>query len=292
MNALPLPLSKNLVIGIGIALLLLIALSLFTVNETQKAVRFQFGEIVETYDQPGLHFKIPLINNVRKFDARVQTLDTDPERFLTVEKKNVIVDSFVKWRIANVGRFYTAVAGDPTRANLRLDQIIKDGLRSEFSKRTLQEAVSGDRQQIMEVISSTARNEASKLGIAVIDVRIKRIDLPAEVSSSVFRRMRAERERVARDFRSRGAEAAERIQADADRQGTVILAEAFRDAESMRGEGDAKAAEIYANAYKQDADFYSFYRSLNAYRGSFNGANDIIVLQPDSEFFQFFKKTQ
>lgn len=290
MNALPLP--KNVIIGIVIAVLLLIALSIFTVHETQKALRFQFGEIIETYEQPGLHFKVPLINNIRKFDARVQTLDTEPERFLTAEKKNVIVDSFVKWRIANVGRFYTSVAGDATRANLRLDQIIKDGLRSEFSKRTLQDAVSGDRQQIMDVISSTARAEASELGIEVLDVRIKRIDLPAEVSTSVFRRMRAERERVARDFRSRGAEAAERIQADADRQGAVILAEAFRDAESMRGEGDAKAAEIYATAYTQDSDFYSFYRSLGAYRSSFNGNNDIIVLQPDSEFFQFFKKAQ
>ena len=290
MNTPQLPISKNALLGIVAAVIVLLAFSVFTVHETETAIRFQFGEIVAADYEPGLHFKFPLINNVRKFNAQVQTLDTDPERFLTVEKKNVIVDSFVKWRIANVGRFYTAVAGDPTRANLRLDQIIKDGLRSEFSKRTLQEAVSGDRRQIMDVLSSTASDEASKLGIEVLDVRIKRIDLPAEVSSSVFRRMRAERERVARDFRSRGGEAAERIQADADRQSTVILAEAYRDAESMRGEGDAKAAEIYAKAYGKDAEFYRFYRSLNAYRSSFGGSGDIIVLEPDSEFFDYFNK--
>ena len=288
MNIPQLPFSRNVLLGLIAAVFIIIAFSVFTVHETQTAIRFQFGEIVEADYEPGIHFKFPVINNIRKFDARVQTLDTEPERFLTVEKKNVIVDSFVKWRIANVGRFYTAVAGDPTRANLRLDQIIKDGLRSEFSKRTLQEVVSGDRQQIMEILYSTARDEANELGIEVVDVRIKRIDLPAEVSSSVFRRMRAERERVARDFRSRGGEAAERIQADADRQSTVILAEAFRDAEATRGEGDAKSAEIYAKAYGKDAEFYSLYRSLNAYRTSFGQLDDIIVLQPDSEFFKYF----
>ena len=290
MNIPQLPFSRNALLGIVAAVFIIIAFSVFTVHETQTAIRFQFGEIVQSDYEPGIHFKFPIINNIRKFDARVQTLDTEPERFLTVEKKNVIVDSFVKWRIANAGRFYTAVAGDPTRANLRLDQIIKDGLRSEFSKRTLQEAVSGDRRQIMDVLSSSASAEASELGIEVLDVRIKRIDLPSEVSSSVFRRMRAERERVARDFRSRGAEAAERIQADADRQSTVILAEAFRDAEAMRGEGDAKAAEIYANAYGKNAEFYSLYRSLNAYRSSFGQREDIIVLQPDSEFFKYFNQ--
>jgi membrane protease subunit HflC len=235
---------------------------------------------------------VPFINNVRTYDRRVQTLDTDPERFLTAEKKNVIVDSFVKWRIADVARFYTAVAGDATRANLRLDQIIKDGLRSEFSKRTIKEVVSGDRAQIMEIISTSAALEAKELGIESLDVRIKRIDLPPDVSNSVFRRMRAERERVARDFRSRGAEAAERIQADADRQRTVILAEAYRDAERARGEGDAQAAEIYAKAYSNDPDFYSFYRSLNAYRTGLGNPNDILVLEPDSDFFKFFKSQQ
>lgn len=289
MAKLRLPISKNSGFAALVAFVVLLGLSVFTVDETQTAIRFRLGEIVEADYQPGLHFKVPFINNVRKYDARVQTLDTDPERFLTAEKKNVIVDSFVKWRIADVGRFYTAVAGDSTRANLRLDQIIKDGLRSEFSKRTLQEVVSGDRKQIMDILTTNTSREANQLGIDVLDVRIKRIDLPSEVSSSVFRRMQAERERVARDFRSRGAEAAERIRAEADRQSTVILAEAYRDAEHTRGEGDAKAAEIYANAYTKDADFYGFYRSINAYRSAFEGKGSIFVLQPDSKFFKYFK---
>ena len=271
------------------ALAVLVFSSIFTVHETQTAVRFQFGEIVDSDYKPGLHFKLPLINTIRKFDARLQTLDTEPERFLTAEKKNVTVDSFVMWRIAEAKRFYTAVAGNPARANLRLDQIIKDGLRSEFSKRTLKEVVSGDRQQVMESISQAANLEAEKLGIKVTDVRVKRVDLPDDVSGSVFARMRAERERVARDFRSRGQEAAERIRANADRQRTVLLAEAYRDAETKRGEGDAIAAETYARTYGNDPDFYSFYRSLSAYRQSFGNGDNIMVLEPKgSEFFKFF----
>jgi membrane protease subunit HflC len=281
--------SSSALIVVIVAVLALAATAIFTVDETQTAIRFQLGEIVQSDYQPGLHFKFPLINNVRKFDKRLQTLDAEPDRFLTVEKKNVIVDAFVKWRIGNVGRYYTTVGGDPTQANLRLDQIIKDGLRSEFSKRSLQDAVSGERTQIMDVLSTAANNEAGQLGVEVVDVRIKRIDLPAEVSSSVYARMRAERERVARDFRSRGLEAAERIRADADRQSTVIVAEAYRDAEKVRGEGDAVAAETYANAFTRDPEFYAFYRSLNAYRSSFSGQNDLLVLDPSSEFFRYFK---
>lgn len=281
-------LSRNTLIGIVVAVVILGAFSIFTVNEAQTAIRFRLGEIVQTDYQPGLHFKVPFINNIRKFDARVQTLDLEPERFLTVEKKNVIVDAFVKWRIGQVGRFYTAVAGDYLQANLRLDQIVKDGLRSEFSKRTLQEVVSGERTQIMEVLSALIVQEARQLGIEAVDVRIKRIDLPDAVTSSVYERMRSERERVAREFRSQGAEAAERIQADADRRRTVLLAEAYRDAERLRGEGDARAADIYAQAYGQEADFYRFHRSLNAYRNSFGSKDDLIVLQPDSDFFRYF----
>lgn len=276
-----------ILIGV-VVVLVLTSMSVFTVQEHETAIRFRLGEMVQSDYEPGLHFQFPLINNVRKFDKRIQTLDTEPERFLTVEKKNVIVDSFVKWRILNVGRFYTAVAGDVTRANLRLDQITKDGLRSEFSKRLLQDVVSGDRVQIMEILSTTVDSEARQIGIEVVDVRIKRIDLPADVSDSVFRRMRAERERVARDFRSRGAEAAERIRAEADRQRTVLLAEAYRDAERVRGEGDAQAAEVYAAAFNQGPEFYSFYRSLNAYRNTFQSRDDVLVLQPDSDFFRFF----
>lgn len=281
-------LSKNVLIGLAVVTLFFIVFCLFTVKETETAIRFRLGEIVASNYEPGLHAKWPFINNIRKLDARVQTLDTEPERFLTAEKKNVIVDSFVKWRIADVKRFYTAVGGDFLRANLRLDQIIKDELRSEFSKRTLQEVVSGDRGQIMQILSMTAKQEAVKLGIDALDVRIKRIDLPAEVSDSVFRRMRAERERVAREFRSRGAESAERIRADADRQGTVILAQAYRDAERTRGQGDAQAASIYAKAYNKNADFYSFYRSLNAYEDSFKRKQDMMLLKPDSDFLRYF----
>jgi membrane protease subunit HflC len=271
-----------------VVLVVLLSMSVFTVTEIERAIRFRLGEIVTSDYQPGLHFKVPLINNILKFDARIQTLDSEPERFLTVEKKNVIVDSFVKWRIDDVGRFYTAVAGDPRSANLRLDQIIKDGLRSEVSKRTLQEAVSGERAQIMEVLTDTTDERARRLGIQVVDVRIKRIDLPGEVSNSVYDRMRAERERVARDFRSRGLEAAERIRADADRQSSVILAEAYRDAEKVRGEGDAVAAGIYASAFSRNPEFYAFNRSLKAYQTTFYGTDDVLVLEPDSEFFRYF----
>ena len=290
--ALPqLPLSRNTLIGAAVAAVVLLSMSLFTVDETQTAIRFQLGEIVQDNYAPGLHWKWPLINNVRKFDRRLQTLDTEPERFLTAEKKNVIVDSFAMWRINDVRRFYTAVGGDPTQANVRLDQIVKDGLRSEFSKRTIQEVVSGDRDQIMETLSRLLREQAIQLGIAAVDVRIKRIDLPADVSNSVFSRMKAERLRVAKDFRSRGAEAAERIRADADRQSAVLLAEAYRDAERQRGEGDAQSADIYAQAYSKDADFYTFYRSLAAYRKTFTSKDDILVIQPENlQFFRYFNQ--
>lgn len=284
--------SPNFTLGVLGAVATLLSLSLFTVEETQTAIRFQLGEMVQANYQPGLHWKWPLINNVRKFDRRLQTLDTEPERFLTAEKKNVIVDSFAMWRIEDVRQFYTRVGGDPKQANVRLDQIVKDGLRSEFSKRTIQEVVSGDRDQIMETLSRLLREQATQLGIAAVDVRIKRIDLPPDVSSSVFSRMKAERLRVAKDFRSRGGEAAERIRADADRQGTVLLAEAYRDAERQRGEGDAQAIDIYAQAYGKGQDFYSFHRSLAAYRQSFGTKDDVLVLQPDSQFFRYFNKAQ
>ncbi len=277
-------------LGGGLLLLALFigSFSVFTVKEWERAILFRLGEIVRDDYTPGLKFKVPFINNVRKFDGRIQTLDVDPERFLTSEKKNVIVDSFVKWRIKDVGRYYTAVRGDVAQANLRLDQIIKDGLRSEFGKRTLKDTVSGDRAQIMDILTATANPLANEIGIEIVDVRIKRVDLPPDVSNSVFRRMQAERERVARDFRSRGAEAAERIRADADRQRTVIVAEAYRDAEQTRGEGDARAADIYAQAFGKNEEFFALYRSLNAYRGVFGSRDDMLILQPDSDFFRYF----
>ncbi len=277
-----------------VSILLLIAVviaafSIFTVNEREKAILFRLGEIVKTDFTPGLYWKTPFVNNVRKFDSRIQTLDAEPERYLTGEKKNLIVDSFVKWRIKDVANYFTATGGDAVRANLRLSQIIKDGLRGEFAKRTIKEAVSGERQEIMTLITKQANAEAEAFGIEIVDVRIKRIDFPSEISDSVYRRMRAERERVAKDLRSRGAESAEKIRAEADRQRTVIIADAFRDAEILRGEGDAAATEIYAKAYGRDIEFYSLYRSLNAYKTTFSSKNDILVIEPDSEFFKYFK---
>ncbi len=271
------------------ALLFISMMCMFTVNETEKAIKFRLGEIVKNDYEPGLHFKWPFINNVKKFDKRIQTMAAKPERFLTAEKKNVIVDSFVKWRIGDVTTFYTVVAGDIDQANLRLDQIIKDAFRGEFGKRNIKQLVSTDRQAIREILIKNAKPLAADLGMEIIDVQVMRIDLPEEVSSSVFRRMEAERERVAREFRSQGAEAAERIRADADRQRVVTMANAFRDAEMLRGEGDAKSAEIYANAYGADTEFFTFYRSLNAYKKTFSSSS-MMVLDPDSDFFRYFKQ--
>lgn len=278
------------IVGILLAAVVIIAsFSLFTVDEREKAILFRLGEIVRTDFKPGLHWQTPFVNNVRKFDARIQTLDAEPERYLTSEKKNVIVDSFVKWRIDDVANYYTATGGDALRANLRLSQIIKDGLRGEFAKRTIQEAISGERREIMDIITELANKEAKAFGINIVDVRIKRVDFPQDISDSVYHRMRAERQRVAKDLRSRGAEAAEKIRAEADRKRTVLLADAYRDAEKIRGEGDAAATDIYAKAYSKDIEFYSLYRSLNAYKKSFSNKSDMLVIEPDSEFFKYFK---
>lgn len=277
---------------LGLILLLVVgvigSLSIYTVKEWERVIVFRLGEITRSDVEPGLHFKIPFIQRVRKFDGRILTMDAEAERYLTSEKKNVIVDSFVKWRIDDVVKFYRATQGDERHAETRLAQIIKDGLRSEFAKRTVQEVVSGERSQIMSILTASANRAVENLGISIIDVRIKRIDLPTEVSSSVYRRMEAERSRVAREFRSRGAEAAERIRADAERQRTVIKAEAYRDAERIRGAGDSRSAEIYAQAFSQNPEFYALYRSLNAYKSLFKNKDDLIVLEPDSEFFKYF----
>jgi membrane protease subunit HflC len=280
--------SIRLVLVLALALVVLGAFSMFQVGQWEKALLFRLGEIVSTDLKPGLHFKMPFINNVRKYDGRILTLDVDPERFLTVEKKNVIVDSFVMWRIADVGRYYTAVLGDERHAGQRLEQIIKDGMRGQFSKRTINEVVSGVRDEIMIQLTTDANRQAKAIGIEIVDVRVKRVDLPAEVSNSVYRRMQAERARVAKEFRSQGAEEAEKIRADADRQRQVLIANAYRDAEQTRGQGDARAAEIYANAYSKDKEFYSFYRSLQAYKQSFQQGQDMMLLQPEGEFFEYF----
>lgn len=275
---------------VGLAVLLMLGMmSVFTVSETEKAIKFKLGEIVRSDFEPGLHFKMPIINNVKKFDKRILTLDSKPERFLTSEKKNVIVDSFVKWKIGDVNTFYTSVAGDVIQANIRLDQIIKDAFRSEFSKRTIKQLVSTDRMIIREQLIRNTTKFADELGMEIVDVQVKRIDLPPDVSSSVYSRMEAERARVAREFRSQGSEAAERIRADADKQREVILANAFRDAEILRGEGDAKSADTYAQAYGNDIEFFTFYRSMNAYQKTFSGEDDMMVIDPDSDYFKYFK---
>jgi membrane protease subunit HflC len=273
-----------------IVLLVLLSLSAFSVDQREYAIVFRLGEIVSVKQSPGLHFKIPLVDNVRYFEKRIVTLDwVEPDRFITSEKKNVLVDSFVKWRIVDPSKYYVSVHGDEKQAEARLSQVVNDGLRAEFGKRTIHEVISGERAKIMDILRDKADREARQMGIQVLDVRLKRVDLPQEVSDSVYQRMEAERKRVANDLRSQGAGAAEKIRADADKQREVIIAEAFREAQRTKGEGDGKATEIYAEAYGRNPEFYSFYRSLEAYRNSFRSKADVLVLDPSSEFFKYLK---
>jgi membrane protease subunit HflC len=271
-------------------LALLVGMSMFfIVDERQLAIKFRLGEIVDSEYAPGLHFKAPWpINNVRKFDKRILTLDTQPERFLTNEKKNVSVNFFVKWRIQSPALFYTSFTGDERQAGLRLMQIIKNGLQLEFDQRTIRQVVSDDRSQMMTNLTSKGNEEVAQFGIEIVDVRIKQIELPPDVRTSVFQRMRAERERIAAEHRAQGEEAAKGIRAVADRERTVLRAEAERDAEVTRGEGDARATDIYGKAYSRNKEFYDFYRSMNAYRSALANKNDVLVLEPDSEFFKYF----
>ncbi len=280
---------NNLIAGLGLVGIFLLFTMTFTVSETEKAVLLEFKKIVGNDYAPGLHFKLPY-RQVKKFDDRILALESKPERFLTSEKKNVIVDWFVKWRINDVTKFYTSVAGDKSQANIRLDQITKDAMRNEFSKRTIRELVSSDRGRIQDSLTKMVAPAVAGLGVEVTDIRVMRVDLPEEVSSSVYRRMEAERARVAREFRSRGAEAAEKIRAEADRQRDVLVAEAQRDAEIRRGQGDAAASDIYAQAYGKNKEFFQFNRSLIAYRQAFKDDRSLMVVSPDSEFFQYFKK--
>ncbi len=285
--------SKSFSALILIAVLALVASnSLYIVDETERAIKLKFGQIVESDIQPGLHFKIPVLNTIRKFDARVLTMDARPQRYLTLEKKAVIVDSFIKWRIANVQAYYEATSGDELVAARLLAPRVDEGLRNQFGERTMYEVVSGERDEIMTELTAKL-NEITKaeLGIEIRDIRVKRIDLPPEVSHAVYERMNTERQREAREHRSQGKELAEGIRADADRQKQIILAEAFRESERIRGEGDATAASTYAKAYTQDPEFYSFVRSLEAYRNTFNNRDDIMVLEPDSDFFNYLKQS-
>ncbi len=279
----------SLLLGL-LAVLVLVSSTLYTVEQGQSALVFQLGEVVATHTSPGLYGKLPLVQDVRLFDARIRTLDAqDPERFITAEKKPVLVDYYVKWRIANVKQFYVSVGGDEHRAEIRLVQTVNDDLRAEFAKRTVHEAVSGEREQIVTAMRSRADSDARQIGVEVLDVRIKRVDLTPEVSESVYRRMEAERKRVANQMRSTGAGDAEQIRADADRQREVILAEAFRDAQKIKGDGDAKASSIYAEAYGRDAEFYAFYRSLGSYQAGLHSKGDVLVLDPNSDYFRYFR---
>jgi membrane protease subunit HflC len=264
----------------------------FVVYQWETALKLRLGEIVDTNYEPGLHFMIPVLNSVKKFDRRIQTLDSRPERFLTIEKKDVIVDSYAKWRITDVAQYFRSTGGNADKTGRLLSERINTSLRDEFGKRTIKEVVSGERSEIMDLLTKTSDLQANELGVEIVDIRVKRIDLPPEVSESVYQRMRAERERVAKDLRAQGAEIAEKIRANADRQRTVTLADGYKTSEELRGEGDAKAADIYATAYEKDADFYSFYRSLTAYRSIFEKGGDMMVLQPDSEFFRYFNSQQ
>jgi len=279
-----------LIAGLLLFVIVVASMSIFTVDQRQYALVFQLGEIKRVIVEPGIKLKWPMIQNVRYFDRRILTLDTpEPELFQTSEKKNVLVDLFVKWRIADAELYYKSFNADEAKAANRLEQTVTSGLREEFGKRTVHEVVSGERAQIMEDMRRKAEDDAKKYGMEIIDVRVKRVDLPAEVSDSVYRRMEAERKRVANELRSTGGAEAEKIKADAERQREVIVAEAYRDAQRIKGEGDAKASVIYAEAFGKNPEFYRFYRSLDAYRQSFRSKNDVLVVDPSSEFFKYLK---
>ena len=267
-------------------------MSTFIVHERELAIKFKLGEIVASDYEPGLYFQIPIINNVRKFDSRILTMDTPSERFLTAEKKNVIVNSFAKWRIVDPKTFYTTTAGDERQAIARMASIINNELKGQIASKNMREVISGERATIMQVVTDNAGAKILDLGIKLEDVRIKKVELPENVSNNVYRRMATERQTVAKEFRSRGEEQAKQIRANADRQREEILAEAYRKSEEIRGEGDAGAAKTYADAYNQDPEFYSFYRSMKAYEVSFGNNQDMILLSPESDFYKYFKKSE
>jgi membrane protease subunit HflC len=280
----------HLAVALMIALMVLAKLSLFTVDQRENAVVFQLGEIKDVITKPGLHIKLPIIQNVRYFDNRILTLDTpDTERFITSEKKNLLVDSFVKWRIQDVKQYYVSVQGDETRAQTRLSQTVNAALREEFGKRSVLDVVSGERDKLMEAVSKKVDEDAKKIGVDIVDVRLKRVELPQEVSESVYRRMDAERKSVASELRSQGFSDGEKIRAEADKDREIILAEAYKKAQRIKGEGDQKASAIYGQAFSGNPEFYAFYRSLEAYKSSFKGKSDFLVLEPNSEFFRYFK---
>ena len=278
--------------GILLAAIAILSMALFTVDQRQYALVFQLGEVKNVVTKPGLYFKVPMLQNVRYFDRRILTFETaDPERYITSEKKNVLVDLYVKWRIADPKLYYISVSGDEARARTRLEQTVNAGLREEFGRRTVHEVVSGERDKIMSDMRVRADLDARKIGVHIVDVRLKRVELPAEVSEAVYRRMEAERKRVANELRSLGAAEAEKIRADADKQREIIVAEAYRDAQRVKGEGDGKATAIYADAFGRNPEFYAFYRSLEAYRQSFRNRTDVLVVDPSGDFFKYYRGT-
>ena len=273
-----------------IVLLILLSLSTFTVDQREFALVFRLGEIVSVKKEPGLYFKTPIVENVKFFDKRILTYESDqPDRFITSEKKNVLVDSYIKWRIMDPSKYYVSVNGDERQAERRITQTVNDGLRAEFGKRTIQEVVSGQRSEIMGILQERADSESRLIGVEILDVRLRRVDLPEEVSQSVYQRMNAERKSVANELRSQGFADSEKIRAVAEKERDIIITEAYKDAQKIKGAGDATAAKIYADAFSKNQDFYDFFRSLEAYRKSFKGKDDILVLDPNSDFFKFLK---
>jgi modulator of FtsH protease HflC len=279
-------------VGFFIAIMMLAA-STFTVDQREHAIVFRLGEIVSIKKEPGLYFKTPLIENVRFFDNRILTLNVqEADRFITSEKKNVLVDSFIKWKIIDPAKYYVSVKGDEVQAERRISQTVNDGLRAEFGKRTIHDVVSGERTEIMQILTERADRDLRSLGIQILDVRLRRVDLPKEVSESVYQRMDAERKSVANELRSQGFAASEKIRADAEKQRDIIIAEAYKEAQKLKGDGDAKAAEIYANAYSKNPEFYAFYRSIEAYKNSFKDKSDVMVLDPTSDFLKYLRSSK
>lgn len=270
--------------------LILLSMATYTVDQREHGIVFRLGEIVAVKKDPGLYFKVPLVDNVRYFDNRILTYDSStPDRFITSEKKNVLVDSFIKWRIIDPAKYYVSVNGDERQAERRLIQTVNDGLRAEFGKRTIQEVVSGERSEIMDIIKERADRESNNIGIQILDVRLRRVDLPKEVSDSVYQRMEAERKSVANELRSEGFAESEKIKANAEKEKEIIITDAYREAQKLKGEGDAKAARIYSNVFNKNKEFYDFYRSIEAYRNSVNSKDDILVLDPNTEFFKYLQ---
>ena len=275
---------------VALVALVVLSMSVYTVDQRKAAIKFQLGEVVDVQTQPGLHFLVPLYQNVRLYDTRIQTMEPrDPERFLTSENRNVLVDSFVKWRVIDVRQYYVSVRGDPLQAEARIAQTVNDALRAEFAKRTVHDVVSGERDKIMSVVSERVDQDVRRIGVSIVDVRLKRVDFVPEISADVYRRMESERKRVANELRATGQAEGEKIKADADRQRQIIVADAYRDAQRIKGEGDAQASRIYAEAFGKNPEFFSFYRSMEAYRQSLHSKSDVMVLEPSSDFFKYFR---